>query len=1023
MSTESGVDDCVLLSEVTLDAVTENLRARIAADIPYTKIGNVILSVNPHRDIPNLYDDRQIDYYREKGLFEVPPHIFAIADEAYRAMRDRNHDQCVLITGESGAGKTEASKIFMRYIAKVTGDTEKVREITHRLLLANPVLEAFGNAKTRLNENSSRFGKYTELEFNFKGEPIGCKITTYLLEKSRVTHHSEGERTFHVFYQLLQAPLGIRRALHLDSDVEQYCLVARGEKTIKGVDDAKQFDVLVDALQALGMDEPTRKNVFSTIASVLHLGNIQFEDHVIGGIDNGKAAADTPPGSKVTEATQQSLKFAAELLGVTPAALEQALTRRTIKDTASKGEDMVVPLTRTKAEECRNACARAIYGRLFNWLVDWLNARLTSTTSDLAGEQAEYASEGVPWSYINFFDNKVVVDLIEAKRDSILVLLDEETHMVGDTSDLTFLAKLNKRVIEHKHFDSREKSRSDKTLDHESFRVQHYAGSVQYSVHGFMGRNKDSVWPDVKQCLSGSSIPLLATLFAPDPNAAFKRSETLGTQFRNSLSALVTNMLAKQPHYIRSRLFDAKLVNHQVTYLGLLENIKCVRAGYCYRERFDRFLLRYKMLSPRTWPEWKGDVKEGIKCIFEEFKIAEKEYVWGKTKVFIASPRTLHALETKRNEIKTRLATKIQATWRMYQDRKKFTEYRNRVITAQSIARTWTQRRRYVHMRKCATTISRVYRGHMARKRLDRLRRSTLPKYSTPYLQRWWRRSKRRQYLEQTRKLCEEFKATGQKWFQFQSPPCRWCPTLSAALTRLHHCSEGTRFLRSLSPERKEQLEWKMVAASLLSKKEGYAESVPRQFKSESSSVTAAIAELLRKQAPVDAAQPLFAMVAHKLRRNDFKEAERVVVLTGKHLWLFTPDPHSPQVKAELPLAHIVGISTSTLSDGLVVLHCDMHLSEKAGGDIILRADEHVLGFIAKKQFTIRFEHVKPGDPEHAAAMEAAAATDRKRQGSNGKSLTNLALSTESLSSDAVHGTGSRYALRKHRSELQVFVP
>ncbi|KAI9190471.1 hypothetical protein H9P43_001905 [Blastocladiella emersonii ATCC 22665] len=1079
----AGVDDCVLLHDVTLEALAENLKARHAADLPYTRIGNVILSVNPHKQLSGLYTDNYIDYYREKGIYEVPPHIYSIADQAYRNMRDRNQDQCVLITGESGAGKTEASKIFMQYIAKVTGNSAQVQEINQKLLLASPVLESFGNAKTKLNENSSRFGKYTELEFNYRGQPVGGRITTYLLEKSRVNHHADGERSFHIFYQLLRAPAALRATLKLEhDDPRAYAFLREGEVTAAGVDDAAQFAALVSALEKLGMPEDQRTELFRCVAGILHLGNLVFEDAAAAAepaAAEGGAAA-TPVGSRIAAASAKSLDHAAELLGVPRSGLEFSLTHRTMRDKAAKGEDMVIPLTVAQAEQSRHACARAIYGRVFAWLVEWLNGRLSASKSTAApgtrtrvigvldifgfeifpsngleqfsinyaneklqqlfieltlrGEQAEYEAEGIPWTFVEFANNQAIVDLIESRKGGILALLDEETNMVGDVTDATFLAKLNRHVLANKHFDSREKTRNDKSLDHDSFRLRHYAGNVTYHTRGFLEKNRDALLPDVKSCLGGSSLPLLHTLFGTAPGAAesFKRPESLVTQFRTSLAALVANMLAKTPHYIRcikpnankrAGEFDPQLVVHQATYLGLLENIRCVRAGYCYRERLDKFLFRYKMLCPATWPDWHGDVKDGIVKILEAFGIAPSECAWGKTKIFIASPKTLHALELKRNEIKTRLATKIQATWRMHVQRRAYLAERRAIVTVQSLARRWVLRRRYLRMRRAATNISRVARGHAARRKFARLQR-TMPKYAVPYLQKWWRVRHRREYLKQVR-VAERHQRTaeGKPWHKVAIPKCPWNPRLGAALAKLYRSVEGTRYLRSLPPEQREMLEWKMVAGEILSEKEGYAASVPRPFTWDPAVVTPAVRDTVARQEP--GAEIAYAFVGNKIRRTDFKPSERLVVVTRKHLFLFPAEaaaagaagPTPILVKAQIPLAHVTSISTSPLADGLVVLHCDPVREPK--GDVILRSEEHVVAVASLVWLLLR----RAGRRVNVKVAASFALTAHKKQ--IGMKFEHLARqpSEKSLGGGGADAGGSRFSLRKHKSEVQVFVP
>lgn len=834
--TEPGVQDCVLLNEVNENELSDNLKLRFNDSKIYTLIGDVVIAVNPYKHI-DQYGEKYIDMYRGKTIFELPPHIYSIADDSYRMMRDRNQDQCVIITGESGAGKTETSKYFMKYIAEVSGSTEKVNAIKSQLLNSNPLLEAFGNAKTMRNDNSSRFGKYMELEFDFKADPIGGKITTYLLEKSRVIQRSEEERTFHIFYQLVRgATPEIREYTKLTDKAEDYGYLKSSVTTIPEVDDKEKFQEVLSAFDIIGIKPEDKKSFLQAVAAILHLGNIQFD-----------AVSEENPNSRVANA--EVLSTAADLLGVTPNALSTALTSRVMKDKKQGGEDMVVPLTVPKAQAARDACAKAIYGRLFDSLVAKINDQIMSKEKTkksvigvldiygfeifqkngfeqfiinfcneklqqifieltLRSEQAEYQSEGIEWKNIEFFNNQVICELIESKKNGILTLLDEECAMVGNTSDKTFLDKLNNIVSKHPHFDSREKSKSDKTLPHDSFRLKHYAGDVLYNASGFLERNTDTLHADVKVLLRSSTCSVFRELFNENGTGGTKRIETLASQFRTSMNALMENLLSKNPHYIRCikpnssktpGLFDNELVKHQIKYLGLLENILVKRAGYCHRSRFDKFLYRYKMLSAATWPAWNGSDVDGIKKLFEAYKIPESEYAFGKTKVFIRSPRTLHLFEKKRLEIKIRLASKIQATWHMYKTRTHFLLQKACAIKIQATYRGHLGRLNYKKALRAVALINRVGRGLVARRRFKFLK-LRFPRYAVPLLQRVWRRHRGRRFINEVRTVVNKIKP---KWWTAASvwpklPKSKYFQVISDFVKNVYLRIEGKKYRKAL---------------------------------------------------------------------------------------------------------------------------------------------------------------------------------------------------------------------------------
>lgn len=302
--------------------------------------------------------------YSGRNYYELPPHIYALADAAYRSMKDAHQDQCVIISGESGAGKTEASKIIMQYIAAVCGKGAEVDKVKDMLLKCNPVLESFGNAKTTRNDNSSRFGKYMDMQFDFKGDPVGGIITDYLLEKSRVVHQVTGERNFHIFYQLLRgADASFMKQLHLSSQPTDYLYLNQSHvNSISSMDDVKEYRATQLAMDVIGFDEDEKKGIFQLLAGILHLGNLSFQDFKTKGGQHGSTLSESLAATAVCN-----------IFGADMQKLADVLTKKWVKTGFEKVQK---DLTVAAATSARDAVGKAIYSRLFTWLVKRINENI-----------------------------------------------------------------------------------------------------------------------------------------------------------------------------------------------------------------------------------------------------------------------------------------------------------------------------------------------------------------------------------------------------------------------------------------------------------------------------------------------------------------------------------------------------------------------------------------------------------------------------------------------------------------------
>uniref|UniRef100_A0A8C1CX85 Unconventional myosin-VI n=1 Tax=Cyprinus carpio carpio TaxID=630221 RepID=A0A8C1CX85_CYPCA len=630
-------DNCSLmyLNEATL---LNNIRVRYSKDLIYTSVANILIAVNPYFDIPKLYSPETIKSYQGRSLGTLPPHVYAIADKAYRDMRVLKMSQSIVVSGESGAGKTENTKFVLRYLTTSYGTCQDIDE---RIVEANPLLEAFGNAKTVRNNNSSRFGKFVEIHFNEKNAVVGGFVSHYLLEKSRICMQSAEERNYHIFYRLCAgASEDIRNMLHLNSP-ENFRYLNRGctryfankdsDKQIMQnrkspehgkagalkdplLDDLGDFNRMVVAMKKIGLDDTEKLNLFRVVAGVLHLGNIDFEE-----------TGSTSGGCILKNQTSQTLEYCAELLGLDQDDLRVSLTTRVMLTTAggAKGTVIKVPLKVEQANNARDALAKAIYSRLFDHVVKRVNQCFPFDTSsnfigvlDIAGfeyfehnsfeqfcinycneklqqffnerilkeEQELYQKEDLGVNEVHYVDNQDCIDLVEAKLVGILDILDEENRL-PQTSDQHFAEAVHSKHKDHFRLTVPRKSKLTihrNLRDDEGFIIRHFAGAVCYETTQFVEKNNDALHMSLESLVCESKDKFVRDLFENNSNSKDSKQKagklsfiSVGNKFKTQLNLLLEKLRSTGSSFIRCVKPNLKMVSHQFEGAQILSQLQC----------------------------------------------------------------------------------------------------------------------------------------------------------------------------------------------------------------------------------------------------------------------------------------------------------------------------------------------------------------------------------------------------------------------------------------------------------------
>nr|XP_017832359.3 unconventional myosin-Vc isoform X2 [Callithrix jacchus] len=777
-----GENDLTALSYLHEPAVLHNLRIRFAeSKLIYTYSGIILVAMNPYKQLP-IYGDAIIHAYSGQNMGDMDPHIFAVAEEAYKQMARNNRNQSIIVSGESGAGKTVSARYAMRYFATVSKSGSNTH-VEDKVLASNPITEAVGNAKTTRNDNSSRFGKYTEISFDERNQIIGANMRTYLLEKSRVVFQSENERNYHIFYQLCaSAQQSEFKHLKLGSAEEFNYTRMGGNTVIEGVNDQAEMVETQKTFTLLGFKEDFQMDVFKILAAILHLGNVQI-------------AAVGSERSSISE-DDHHLEVFCELLGLESGRVAQWLCNRRI---VTSSETVVKPMTRPQAVNARDALAKKIYAHLFDFIVESINQALQFSGKqhtfigvlDIYGfetfdvnsfeqfcinyaneklqqqfnmhvfklEQEEYMKENIPWTLIDFYDNQPVIDLIEAKM-GILELLDEECLLPHGT-DENWLQKLyNNFVNKNPLF---EKPRMSNT----SFVIQHFADKVEYKCEGFLEKNRDTVYDMLVEILRASKFHLCASFFQENqvppspfssmitvksakqvikPNSKHFRT-TVGSKFRSSLYLLMETLNATTPHYVRcikpndEKLpfeFDSKRIVQQLRACGVLETIRISAQSYPSRWTYIEFYSRYSILMTKQELSF-SDKKEVCKAVLHRFIQDSNQYQFGKTKIFFRAGQVAY-LEKLRLDKLRQSCVMIQKHIRGWLQRKKFLRERRAALIIQQYFRGQQTVSLYRLIRVATITIQAYTRGFLARRRyrkmLEEHKAVILQKYARAWLAR-----------------------------------------------------------------------------------------------------------------------------------------------------------------------------------------------------------------------------------------------------------------------------------------------
>ncbi|WPK26885.1 hypothetical protein PUMCH_004253 [Australozyma saopauloensis] len=721
-------EDMAELTHLNEPSVIYNMFLRYNDDLIYTYSGLFLVAINPYKSL-SIYDQTTLEKFHAAGVDQrLPPHIFAIAENTYRNLVANSKDQSILVTGESGAGKTENTKKVIQYLSLISTSAEEHNEIHEKILRANPILESFGNAKTVKNNNSSRFGKFIKIFFDAKGLICGATIDYYLLEKSRVSHQLKEERNYHAFYQLLQGcdPETLKHKYHLDTDYLKYKYLNQSAGSIANVDDASDYRQLCDSFRVMGFPEADIENICLSLAIILHLGNVDFT--------SWKAEQ-----ASFTE--ESNIQLISNLLGVSESDFSVNLLRPKVK----AGREFVQTLKKpNEVKSVIDAFAKHLYEKIFQFIIVKINNSLMSAENlnehfigvlDIAGfeifeinsfeqlcinytneklqqffnhhsfilEQSEYLREDIHWEYIDFgLDLQPTIDLIESKQPmGVLEILNDQC-LVPNANEEAFINKL----LDTWGNGESKKFRPNKVRS--GFIIDHYAGLVEYNIDDWLQKNTDPISENILALMSTSSNEFIRHMFEsePSPSGRGSKFKTVTQRHKEQLSKLMKELGSTEPHFVRCILpnlnkkpnkFDKSLVLSQLRCNGVLEGIRIARAGFPNKMSYEDFFERYSILN--SVDVFTKNMKTNGELILKHVNLDPDTYRTGITKVFFKNGILGH-LEELRDASLKRVICKFQSLVRGKQARSKIQRQIEVVQASQVFSRNLLKLDEYVNQGK-----------------------------------------------------------------------------------------------------------------------------------------------------------------------------------------------------------------------------------------------------------------------------------------------------------------------------------
>ncbi|KAM4620654.1 unconventional myosin-XIX [Polymixia lowei] len=767
-------DDLTKVNPVTPTTVLKCLQVRYSMKVFYTHAGCTLVALNPFQPIPDLYSlDVMKEYHCAPQPQEFKPHIFIVAEEAYRNVQSQLEpvNQSLVVSGESGAGKTWTSRCLMKYYATVAASPSVVKSqntverIERRVLDSNPIMEAFGNACTLRNNNSSRFGKYIQLQLDRSQLLVGASVHTYLLEKTRVACQPAKERNFHIFYQMMKGATDEQRKEWRMPHGQSFSWLPNAEKTVE--EDC--FQETVEAMVHLGINVESQGQIFRILAGILQLGNVNF------------SSVEESQPCNLHEQSKDFLQRAADLLCIPAEELQTCLRVRMLK--AGK-QSVLKPCSQAECSVRRDCLAKVIYAHLFEWLVTFINNSMCADNNStwcnfiglldvygfecfqnnnleqlcinyaneklqqhfvahyLRAQQEEYVLEGLEWSFVKYQDNQGCLDLIEGSPTSLFSLLNEESRLNRPADAGKFRVRLEKELRDNANISW------DKFSKEPHFTVAHYAGKVNYQIEGMMEKNKDPVPPELINLLQKSENPLLHQVFADKETEnqttyGLSKVVTVVSKFKSSLESLMKILHNTAPHYTRCikpnpdckpLTFKKEEVIMQLEACGIVETIHISAAGFPIRVPFYGFIQRYGLLTLQTSlfkpgahsndSEADGNdvlrpaVDNIIRVVLNSQPLGPSPQLdsethsllvhCGRTKVFMTQSM-LELLENRRKNVLSQKAFCIQCCWRRYQHRRRHAQ-RQAATLIQAVVRSWLVRRQVQRWHKAATVIQTAWR-------------------------------------------------------------------------------------------------------------------------------------------------------------------------------------------------------------------------------------------------------------------------------------------------------------------------